>query len=493
MTMKINILDGHNTIGGNKILITSKDDVSILLDFGKNFASYGSYFEEFLTPRQGAGIYDLWKLGLVPHYSGLYRDALLTYLKDEVDKMPVLNSQALFLTHAHLDHAGYIPFLREDLPIVSSSTTFKMLQSIQDTGGGGLFNEYCNASEREVESSKTGETKLKKKKGASYRRDFRFDKEGEISSFKYRMFPVDHSILGAASFYFEVDGVKIAYTGDLRFHGEKGNLSKEFFNFVKENGADIILCEGTRVPKIEEIEKTLKEDQLTEMDVKNASLDVVKKFKGKVVIADFGARNIERLKIFLDIANETERKLAITLKDAYLLHLLQDEFDYIQSPNLVIIESKREQNREWVKSMLNTYGDKMTTLKNISKDPGNYILCYSFWDMPNLLDLEIRERGAYIYSTSEAYSEEQMIDTRRLFNWLNYLNLEPFGISMNGENIDFTREYHASGHTSLRDLVHEIEFAKPDIVVPLHSEHIETFKEYFGNTIKVCLESEMEL
>ena len=440
-----------------------------MLDFGKDFSSYGNYFEEFLTPRQGAGIYDLWKLGLVPHYQGLYRDALLTYLKDEAGKAPILNPQALFLTHAHLDHAGFIPFLREDLPIVSSPTTFKMLRSIQDTGGGGLFNEYCDASAREVVSTKTGETKLKKGKGTSNLRKFCFSSTGEIASFKYRMFPVDHSILGAASFYFEVDGVKIAYTGDLRFHGERGNLSKEFFNFVKENGVDILLCEGTRVPKIEEIEKTLNEVQLTEMDVKNASLDVVKKFKGKVVVADFGARNIERLKIFLDIANETERKLAITLKDAYLLHLLQDEFDYIKSSNLVIIESKREQNREWVKSMLNTYGDKMTTLKNISKDPGNYILCYSFWDMPNLLDLEIRERGAYIYSTSEAYSEEQMIDTRRLFNWLNYLNLEPFGIFVNGENIEFTREYHASGHTSFKDLVHEIEFAKPDIVVPLHS------------------------
>ena len=159
----------------------------------------------------------------------------------------------------------------------------------------------------------------------------------------------------------------------------------------------------------------------------------------------------------------------------------------------MIIESKREQNREWVKSMLDTYGDKMTTLKNISKDPGSYILCYSFWDMPNLLDLEIRERGAYIYSTSEAYSEEQMIDTLRLFNWLNYLNLEPFGIFVNGESIEFTREYHASGHTSFKDLVHEIEFAKPDVVVPLHSEHIETFKEYFGSIIEVCLETEIEL
>ncbi len=493
MTMKINILDGHNTIGGNKILLTGKYNESILLDFGKNFESYGSYFEEFLTPRQGAGIYDLWKLGLVPHYRGLYRDALLTYLEDEVNEIPGLNLRALFLTHAHLDHAGYIPFLKEDVPIVSTPATFKLLKSIQDTGGGGLFNEYCNASAREVVSTKTGETKLKKGKGTSYDRNFCFSPTGDISSFKYRMFPVDHSILGAASFYFEVDGVKIAYTGDLRFHGERGNLSKEFFNFLKENGTDILLCEGTRVPTIEEMEKALSEVQLTEMDVKNASLEVVKQFKGKVVVADFGARNIERLKIFLDIASETERKLAITLKDAYLLHLLQDEFDYIKSPNLVIIESKREQNREWVKLMLNTYGHKMTTLKNISKDPGSYILCYSFWDMPNLLDLEIKERGAYIYSTSEAYSEEQMIDTRRLFNWLNYLNLGPFGISMQGDNIEFTREYHASGHTSFRDLVHEIEFAKPDMVVPLHSEHIGTFKEYFGNTMNICLDSQIEL
>jgi len=44
--------------------------------------------------------------------------------------------------------------------------------------------------------------------------------------------------------------------------------------------------------------------------------------------------------------------------------------------------------------------------------------------MPNLLDITI-EDGAYIYSTSEAFPEEQKIDTLRLFNWLNYFNLKP--------------------------------------------------------------------
>jgi hypothetical protein len=76
--------------------------------------------------------------------------------------------------------------------------------------------------------------------------------------------------------------------------------------------------------------------------------------------------------------------------------------------------------------------------------------------MPNLLDITI-EDGAYIYSTSEAFSEEQMIDTIRLYNWLNYFNLKPFGVALKDGEPVFTREFHASGHASFKDLVQAIE------------------------------------
>jgi len=115
--------------------------------------------------------------------------------------------------------------------------------------------------------------------------------------------------------------------------------------------------------------------------------------------------------------------------------------------------------------------------------------------MPNLLDLDVRDKGAYIYSTSEAYSEEQLIDTRRLFNWLKQLNLEPFGIAMDADGtITFTRNYHVSGHSSFKDLVNEIRLVNPSILFPVHSEHIETYQQYFlGTSMNVCLHTEINV
>jgi ribonuclease J len=490
--MKIKIYDGHNVIGGNKIFVESNSGNTIILDFGKNFATYGKYFEEFLTPRAGSGIYDFWKLNLIPHLNGLYRKDLALYLNDEVEQSPGVSVSALFLSHAHLDHAGFIPFIREDIPIITSSISYKILRSLEDTGTQGMLYEYCKASEAELKQG-VNEEKISKKRGSEKPRNFIFDKSGSIADFKYEVFPVDHSILGASALFIIVDGVKIAYTGDLRFHGKNRDKTDAFFDFLKSVGVDVLITEGTRVPPKDDIEKTFKETQLTEDDVKHVSSDVVHKFKGKLVIADFGARNIERLETFLDVAIDSGRKLAVTLKDAYLLHLLKSEgLNLIENEALVIVESKREQNKKWVKEMSDFYKDRFITMKDIGKNPYDYILCYSYWDMPNLLDITI-EDGAYIYSTSEAFSEEQMIDTLRLFNWLNYFNLKPFGVALEDGKPVFTREFHASGHASFKDLVQAIEKVKPKVLLPIHSESIETYKEYFGDSIKVHLDEELVL
>lgn len=494
--MKIEILDGKNEIGGNKILLTLKDESSFFLDFGKNFKAWGEYFQEYLQPRTGAGILDLWKLGLIPKFSNIYR-IVPEELQEEIEKERPLNLRGVFLTHAHLDHAGLISVFEKKIPIISTRLTYKLLKSIQDTGQSTFLSEYCTASEVEVTSSAHTETKLQKVKGSAVERNFSFEEEGSISSLQFRLFPVDHSVPGAVSLYLEAEGVKIAYTGDLRFHGQNGARTEEFFKFLKEKGVNVLLTEGTRTPEPAKLKESLKEKAYTEGDVQKASLDVVKDYKGKLVVADFGPRNVERLITFLEIAGETGRKLAITLKDAYLLDLLKEEgFFCVDDPSLVIVESKREQKRKWLgdkegKGIVPQYREKIVRIKDISRVPGDYILCYSFWDLPNLLDVEIRN-GAYIYSTSEAYTEEQMIDTKRLLNWLRRLNLKPFGIEEDDSGIKFTSEFHASGHSSFRDLITHIEELKPDLLVPVHTEHFETFEEYFRGKVKVGKEADFD-
>lgn len=475
--MKIRILDGHSVIGGNKILVESKSGQTLILDFGKNFSQYSQYFEEFLTPRSGAGIHDFWKLNLIPHLKGLYREELLYYVIDEVVNAPSIEPIATFISHGHVDHFGYLSFLREDIPVISTRITYDIIKSYQDTGSQTMLDEFCSVSKIALVNG-AKEQKLKKDSTQTTQRKFlfpTFDFES-IGDFRYRVFNVDHSVLGASSIYIEVDGVKIAYTGDIRFHGKEAYATSAFFNFLRNNGVDILLVEGTRIDP--ETQVRLNEPQLGESDVKENALKVVKENNGKLVIADFGARHVERLEMFLEIAKESGRHLAITTKDAYLLNLLKnDGINIIDDSDIVIIESKREQNRKWNKEIRESdeFKDRLVTISEIGENQGDYIVCYSFWDMPNLLDIDIKG-GAYIYSTSEAYTEEQMFDIHRLLNWIKTFNLKLYGIEFDSNGkFSFTREYHVSGHANPKDLLHHIEIANPRYVIPIHTQYVETY------------------
>ena len=78
--------------------------------------------------------------------------------------------------------------------------------------------------------------------------------------------------------------------------------------------------------------------------------------------------------------------------------------------------------------------------------------------------------GTYIYSSSEAFTEEQEFDFLRLYNWLEYFNFRVYGFKMvfEGERPKpkFVRGYHASGHASKSDLMWVIEQIDPDVVIP---------------------------
>ena len=69
--MKITVYDGADSIGGNKIHVLENNN-GIFLDFGMNFAKYSLYYQDFIGERPARGIYDLWRLGLIPRLN-IYR------------------------------------------------------------------------------------------------------------------------------------------------------------------------------------------------------------------------------------------------------------------------------------------------------------------------------------------------------------------------------------------------------------------------------------
>ncbi|MBC7194244.1 MAG: ribonuclease J, partial [Caldisericia bacterium] len=241
--------------------------------------------------------------------------------------------------------------------------------------------------------------------------------------------------------------------------------------------------EGTR--------KKSERENKTEKDVFNGALKVVRDYYGKLVVADFGPRNIERLETFLNIAKETKRKLLITYKDAYLLHLLKDEKNIIDDENIYIIQEKKLDNKKYLKKVKEIYNNKILNSEYIKKELKDCIICYSYYDLVNLIDFDIKD-GAYIYSTSEAYTEEQEIDIKRLFNWLNFLNLKIYGIDLKEDKPYFTGDYHSSGHASFDDIIWMINEINPEYIIPVHTENLDEFIKIFGEK-RVIKETYIEL
>ncbi|MEM2070868.1 MAG: MBL fold metallo-hydrolase RNA specificity domain-containing protein, partial [Archaeoglobaceae archaeon] len=144
-----------------------------------------------------------------------------------------------------------------------------------------------------------------------------------------------------------------------------------------------------------------------------------------------------------------------------------------------------EKRDKWeTEVVMKNCGDVYVDPLEINRDPGGYILCFSFYDMKHLLDIK-PDGGVYIYSSSEAHSEEQEFDFLRLQNWLKIFDFEIFGFEIVSEGgklkPEFVKGYHASGHASKEDLKWIIDEIDPEVLIPVHTENAEWFVENFEN------------
>jgi len=511
---KITILDGACSIGGSKIHLQSGNSC-ILLDFGMNYKKWGLYYEEFVGPRTVLGINDLLVLGILPPIEGLYRYDVFPNSFDLSLLAKEFPVEAILLSHAHTDHCGHIGLLREDIPIYCSPLTALLMKAMQDTGKSGLFNEMVYISKRKPssedprllvaekgkEAKKEGKTvfvlgsvseameEFWERSPYSERTNFEmkplFPAGDRIATGEYRYYPVDHSISGASAYALQTETGWIVYTGDLRLHGKQGKDTEEFVEKVSKLEPLALLIEGTNIAEDPQ--------RVREIDVYENCLREVRIAQGKMVVADFAPRNLERLRCFLQIAKDTERKLAILTKDMYLLEAL----DSVEGTNLhtdesiCIFEEMEETRSGWEKELKRRYGDRFVEADEIKRNPGDYILCLSFFDIKHLTDMASEEGGIYIYSSSEAYSEEQEIDFRRLKNWLDFLKLEPIGFYLEGEDNKprFPKGYHCSGHASREDLLEIVKRIRPKYLIPVHTEEPAKYLE-LSDITHIILENE---
>jgi len=437
---------GVNEIGGNKILLEDKD-TKVFLDFGKGFSISEKYFEEYLSPRKANGIGDYLAMGQIPDLTGIYREDLM---KKAGRKSSSPEIDAILLSHAHADHTDYISFLHEDIPIYMGHTTENLLKAISERQPSGIDREILEFT---LIDAKRGDPKV-----ARSINTFKSGKKFKVGSLEVLPIHVDHSVPGAYGFIIYTSEGPVVYTGDLRRHGKKPEMTEEFIKKAKAEKPIALIAEGTRIKD----EPTNENEQL----VYDESNKLTKKTKG-LILADFNFKDIDRVRTFYDVAKANGRKLVVKIPDCYYLkHLSGDsnlEIPNFDDENIVIFKAKYRSG---------TYSDSdysgenrffatqpnAKTAAEISANPSKYFCALGFFSFTSLIDMKLKPGTVYIHSASEPYNEEKVFSEKRLDNWLERFSLEKHQI-------------HCSGHAKGEDLLDIVKDIDAKMLYPIHTEH----------------------
>jgi ribonuclease J len=521
--VKLTFYGGVGEIGGNKILLEDNKG-KLFLDFGYPYSKYRNFYEEYLKPRPGAGLLDLVVMGLLPKLEGIYRadleaENLWQKFRQAEHYRKLEDIDGILLTHAHLDHSGHISFLKEDIPVYATATTAFIAKAMQDSGKAPFDQQVCYFTPRVeecLEGWKQGAYVTSSREDRQRRfcvadklelseeaekfwekttRKKKLDQQSleniDKCSFNLRCFPVDHSIPGACSWGIETSSGWVIYSGDLRLHGRHGEVTEAMIREAAGLHPRALILEGTNVDKTSNV---------YEQEVYENGFKAIKGARG-LVITDFSPRDVNRLLTFLRIARDTKRKLTILPKDAYLLktmRLLEPEIPDIAQEDVIAIYQKTTASKgpdAWLRSIYQDYSSKVVLAKDVSSNQGDFVLCFSFWDLNELPSIQPRAGSLYVFSSSEPHNEEQEMDFWRLHHWLERFQLRAYGLPLyrNGtwEIPEEEKGLHASGHACGPDLLRIAREISPEVLIPVHSEKPEFYVDNLRDSgINVILPAE---
>jgi ribonuclease J len=423
----VRFLGGVREIGGNKILIEDGPD-RVLFDFGPSFSpQVEEYYRDYLQPRSTSKAKDLLEFDLLPRLSGLYSqealaDADLPYAEPEV--------HAIFVSHAHADHAGYLDLVDPAIPVHVGEGTRTLLGAI--------------------------ETSTRMKYGSHPWKVFTDRTPVRVGRIEVVPYPVDHSIPFAYGFLVRTSGGTLAYSGDFRHHGPRAADTHAFFEAVGREPVDALLIEGTRAgPDARR--------NLTEGGVRS-SVDRVLEEEDQLAFACTYPRDIDRLMTLYAAAQAADRELVVSVRTAHLLTEVAPRFAPGAlpvpgvAPGLRVYARKKRTTYVWERPYL----EGALSAEQVRADGAKYLLSLELSHFAELIDLRPPKGSPFIHSMSEPFSEDD-VDAHVMHNWLKH-----FGLAFH--------QMHASGHASGPELLEIVRATGAKHVYPIHTVHPEAFE-----------------
>lgn len=340
---------------------------------------------------------------------------------------------ALFLSHAHADHYGFLGLLPQDTPIYATEETFAMLAL-----DGILGDDPTEHLEK---------------------RPLTNGQSCEVADIKVTAYIVDHSAYGACAFLIECDGKRILYSGDIRLHGVKGILYK---NLPKD--VDYLLLEGTNILRAK--------SNPTERDIEKQFVEAFNDAPDALHLVWCSAKNIDRICALFRACIRCGKTLAIDPYTANVLAAVAQLNPKIPTATTAeqmkvyfphrLTKRLTEQNHKHYILSLNPKQNKVS-YDDFSGSPEKYVMLVR----PTVLTYLHRIKAPHIRlvkSIWDGYWDEPNIE--RFRDWVE-------------EHCESVKDIHSSGHADTQSLQRIVEHIRPQTIIPIHTDSPSSFGKLF--------------
>ena len=337
----------------------------------------------------------------------------VSFLKKNENKI-----KALFITHGHEDHIGAIPFL---LQTVNIPSIYAPNQAI------GLIRKKLD--ERNI----------------NYKNLFVYNESTKVKfkNIEVEFFLTTHSIPDSHGICITTPNGRIVTTGDFKFDltpiGPMANLHK--MAEIGSKGVTLLLSDSTNALN-EGMSKS-------ESKVDGALYEILKKEKGRVIIATF-ASNIYRLKHIVDNCKKTGRKITTFGRSMENNLEISIQGGYIKNKDIFISAEEANHLPPNKVCLLCTgsQGEPLAALSRIANGTHKQIT--------------LRPDDIVVFSSSAIPGNGLSISKT-----INKLYLKGVKVYTNTSLSDV----HTSGHGNEEELKLMIRLIKPKYVMPFHGEY----------------------
>lgn len=343
----------------------------------------------------------------------------------EIDGLTTDKSEynAIFLSHYHGDHVGLLGRINKDIPIYASSETENVMN---------IINDFISKPKYEINVLNPYEAIL-------------------INELKITPYPVLHSAKGAFMYLIEEGGKSVLYSGD-------------FCNTCRlPQNVDLMLCEGTNIA-FEKQKSIITENEVSELIYNEITAENAPCF----VLAS--SANIDRVKSVLSACEKAGKSLIMDLFSLSLLAQVHTETEWKKFGfNKIIAYPERfYDKKDNIKfEYFSKHKNQLKSISEISKSEDNVVFYARTATIKSLMDIIKPKTSKIIYSMWKGYKNGGNVK-----NILEYLQAKYMP-----EIVDI----HSSGHAYRRDIAHVVNWVEPHILVPIHTDNQEEFKNHFDN------------